>query len=53
MGHNPLGAGSVFAMLVFLLAQVATSLIGDDETAFTGPLNKFVSTATGLTAFAR
>src|SRR4051812_42900648 len=23
VGHNPLGAGSVFAMLVFLIAQVA------------------------------
>jgi cytochrome b len=50
VGHNPLGAGAVFAMLIFLLAQVATGLIGDDETAFTGPLNKFVSNAKGLTA---
>jgi cytochrome b len=50
VGHNPLGAGAIFAMLLFLLAQVATGLIGDDETAFTGPLNKFVSTSKGLTA---
>lgn len=50
VGHNPLGAGSVFAMLAFLLAQVATGLISDDETAFTGPLNRFVSTSKGLAA---
>ena len=50
IGHNPLGAGSVFAMLAFLGAQVATGLIGDDEIAFTGPLNKFVSSANGLLA---
>lgn len=51
-GHNPLGALSVFAILAVLLAQVATGLIGDDETAFTGPLNRFVSSAQGLAATA-
>jgi cytochrome b len=50
VGHNPLGAGSVFAMLLVLLAQVGTGLVGDDDIAFTGPLNRFVSTATGLAA---
>lgn len=50
VGHNPLGAGSVFAMLAVLLAQVATGLVGDDESAFTGPLNRFVSTSKGLAA---
>jgi cytochrome b len=50
VGHNPLGAGSVFAMLLVLAAQVATGLIGDDEIAFTGPLNRFVATASGLRA---
>lgn len=50
IGHNPLGAGSVFAMLVFLLAQVATGLVGDDEISFTGPLNRFVSSSKGLAA---
>lgn len=50
IGHSPLGAASVFAMLIILLAQVATGLFGDDETAFTGPLNRFVSTSTGLAA---
>ena len=49
-GHSPLGALSVLAMLVFLLAQVATGLIGDDEISFTGPLNRFVSNANGLAA---
>ena len=50
IGHNPLGAGSVFAMLAVLLAQVATGLVGDDESAFTGPLNRFVETSKGLAA---
>lgn len=50
IGHNPLGAGSVFAMLLVLVAQVGTGLITDDEIAFTGPLNKFVSSANGLLA---
>jgi cytochrome b len=50
IGHNPLGAGSVYAMLVVLLAQVGTGLFADDESAFTGPLNRFVSTSKGLAA---
>lgn len=50
VGHNPLGAGSVFAMLLVLLAQVATGLVSDDESAFQGPLNKYVSSAKGLAA---
>jgi len=50
VGHNPLGAGSVFAMLAFLLAQGATGLFADDEISFTGPLNRFVSNAKGLAA---
>lgn len=50
IGHNPLGAGSVFAMLAVLLAQVGTGLISDDEISFTGPLNRLVSSATGLQA---
>lgn len=50
VGHNPLGALSVLAMLAFLLAQVGTGLVGDDEISFTGPLNRFVSTAHGLAA---
>lgn len=50
VGHNPLGAASVFAMLLVLLAQVATGLVSDDEIAFQGPLNRFVSSANGLAA---
>lgn len=50
IGHNPLGALSVMAMLAFLLLQVATGLVGDDEIAFTGPLNRFVSSASGIVA---
>jgi cytochrome b len=42
-GHNPLGAGSVFAMLLFLMVQVGTGLFSDDEIAFAGPLTRFVS----------
>jgi cytochrome b len=50
VGHNPLGALSVLAMLAVLLAQVGTGLLADDEIAYTGPLNRLVSNATGLLA---
>ncbi|MEJ7932141.1 cytochrome b/b6 domain-containing protein [Ramlibacter sp. AN1015] len=50
VGHSPLGALSVFAMLLTLFAQVGTGLVADDEIAFTGPLNRYVSTSTGLAA---
>lgn len=43
VGHSPIGAGSVFAMLGFLLAQAGTGLLSDDEIAFSGPLTRFVS----------
>lgn len=43
VGHSPLGALSVFAMLGILLAQVASGLLSDDEIAFAGPLTGFVS----------
>jgi len=45
IGHNPLGAGSVFALLGFLLLQVATGLLSDDEIATAGPLAKFAPNA--------
>jgi cytochrome b len=45
VGHNPLGALSVFAMLLFLLLQVGSGLISDDEIASSGPLARFVSGA--------
>jgi cytochrome b len=50
VGHTPLGALSVFAMLAVLLAQVGSGLISDDEIAFFGPLVKFVSGDTVLAA---
>lgn len=46
VGHNPLGGLSVLAMLSFLLAQVASGLISDDEIAAAGPLTRFVANAT-------
>jgi cytochrome b len=52
VGHSPLGSLSVLALIGFLVVQVATGLIADDEIASTGPLNRFVSTATGLAATA-
>jgi cytochrome b len=48
VGHNPLGSASVFAMLAMLAIQVATGLVADDEITNVGPLNRYVSTAFGL-----
>jgi len=45
VGHNPLGALSVFALLFFLLLQVGSGLFSDDEIAAAGPLSKFVASA--------
>lgn len=42
-GHNPMGALSVFALLLVLAIQVGTGLVSDDEIAFFGPLTRFVS----------
>jgi cytochrome b len=52
VGHNPLGMGSILAMLLILVVQIATGLVADDEIANLGPLNKFVSSATALSATA-
>lgn len=46
VGHNPLGAWSVFGLLAILALQVGTGLFADDEISNTGPLIKFVSGAT-------
>lgn len=43
VGHSPLGALSVFALLLILMTQVGTGLMSDDEIAFFGPLVRFVS----------
>jgi len=45
LGHNPIGALSVFALLFVLSVQVFTGLFVDDEVSFKGPLEKYVSGA--------
>lgn len=50
VGHNPLGSFSVFALLGFLLLQVATGLVANDEILTQGPLYRFVSGATSSAA---
>ena len=45
LGHNPLGALSVFALLFALSIQVTTGLFVDDEIAFQGPFAKYVSSS--------
>ncbi|MBX3608268.1 MAG: cytochrome b/b6 domain-containing protein [Hydrogenophaga sp.] len=42
-GHSPLGALSVFALLLLLAVQVGTGLVSDDEIATFGPLVRLVS----------
>lgn len=42
-GHNPLGALSVYAMLGFLLLQVASGLFSETKDDFSGPLAVLVS----------
>ena len=42
-GHNPLGSLSVLALLCFLVLQVTTGLVSDDEISNTGPLSSLVS----------
>jgi cytochrome b len=49
-GHNPLGALSIWAMLLWLLLQIASGLVADDEIATTGPLNRFVAEHTAAVA---
>lgn len=45
VGHSPLGALSVFALLAVLTLQVATGLASDDEISFAGPLTRFLPSA--------
>jgi len=52
VGHSPLGALAVLAMLALLAVQVGTGLVADDEIASIGPLNRLVATDTGLAATA-
>ena len=43
VGHNPLGAFSVFGLLLLLAFQVGTGLFGNDDIAFRGPLYELIS----------
>jgi cytochrome b len=46
VGHNPLGALSVLAMLFLLLVQVFSGFMSDDEIAASGPWTALVSSDT-------
>lgn len=43
LGHNPLGALSVLALLLLIALQLATGLFANDDIAFTGPLFSHIS----------
>lgn len=45
IGHSPIGALSVFVLLLVLLVQVFSGLTSDDEITAAGPLARFVSNA--------
>jgi len=42
IGHNPLGAFAVFALLSTLIVQVSTGLFANDDIAYQGPLYGFI-----------
>ncbi|MDS4031279.1 MAG: cytochrome b/b6 domain-containing protein [Candidatus Contendobacter sp.] len=46
LGHNPLGAWSIVAMLVLLLVQAGTGLFANDDIMIEGPLYAWVSKET-------
>lgn len=43
LGHNPLGALSVFALIGLFGFQAASGLVSSDDIAFSGPLSRAVS----------
>lgn len=43
VGHNPLGAWSVYALLLALLLQVLTGMSSEDEITFAGPFANHLS----------
>jgi cytochrome b len=43
LGHNPLGAFSVYALLLSLLVQVTTGLFANDGIMWDGPLRNWVT----------
>lgn len=53
LGHNPMGAWSAVALLLFILLQAASGLFATDDIYTDGPLKYLVSDATSkkLTAF--
>ena len=55
VGHNPLGALSVFALLGLLAAQATTGLFSNDDISFSGPLFALIDEAVAgrLTAWHR
>lgn len=46
VGHNPLGALSIIAMLSFLAMQFGSGLFSEDKADFFGPLTTYVSQST-------
>lgn len=42
VGHNPLGALSVIALLALILVQVGTGIFSNDDIAFQGPLSALI-----------
>jgi len=46
LGHNPLGALSVIALLIVVLIQALTGLFTDDDIFFQGPFARYVSNST-------
>jgi len=46
LGHNPLGALSVLALLFSVSLQAATGLFANDDIAFEGPFAKYISSGT-------
>jgi len=46
LGHNPLGALSVLALLAVMIYQSVTGLFANDDIAFSGPLRALVSADT-------
>ena len=45
LGHNPLGALAVLAMLLLMLAQAVSGLFSNDEIQWFGPLSERISTS--------
>jgi cytochrome b len=45
VGHNPLGALSVFGLLALLAVQAGTGLFSNDDIAFDGPLSGLIEKA--------